>query len=119
MSIKHTLNYWMSKDSAPFGGEFLGFASIAEEAAIGLAVGEEVVAPMFLFQNSTGWGDGVPTSPKFSWVVYVNGTDDHSLYMLFGARDDAVKYAQECILEDTPIDPWKDTYKDRKWCWQN
>lgn len=116
MSMKKTLNYWHRGISR---GEHLGFVNLIKEAYIGLTVGEEVVAPLFLFQDSTGWGDGVPTSAKFSWVLYIKGTDDHSVYMLFGSKEEALKYASEYLYGDYKVDPWDDAYKDRKWQWQN
>ena len=118
MSVIGTLNYWM-RDMKDTRGEFLGFVSLVKEAHFGLVVGDETVAPMFLFQDNTGWGDDVPTSNKFSWVLHIKGTDDHSVYMLFGAKEGAINHAMEFINSDTPLDPWEDMYKGRKWCWQN
>jgi len=118
MSITRTLNYWMTMGS-PFNGEFIGFVNLTDNTGIGLVMGDKVVAPMFLFQNNTGWGDDIPTSNKFSWVLYIKGIDDHSVYMLFGAKEGATQYAMEYITSDTPIDPHNDMYKGRKWCWQN
>ena len=117
MSITTTLNYWMSPRQR---GEFLGFVNLVKEAHFGLVVGDSVIAPMFLFQDNTGWGDGEPTSNKFSWVLHIEGTDDHSIYMLFGAKEGAINYASEYLYNDGRIvDPWEDTYKGRKWNWQN
>lgn len=117
MSVQRVLNYWMRNK---FRGEFLGFVKLVKEAHIGLSIGEEVVAPMFLFQDNTGWGDGEPTSAKFSWVLLIKGTDDHSVYMLFGTKEGALRYASEYLYGDSSVvDPWDGTYKDRKWQWQN
>ena len=113
--MKRTLNYWMKNER----GEFLGFIDLVEEAYIGLKTDCGNIAPMFLFQNATGWGDGEPTSNKFSWVLHVKGTDDHSVYMLFGMKEGAINYALEYIIGDKVLDPWKDEFKGRKWNWQN
>jgi hypothetical protein len=116
-SVKRTLNYWMN--SKPFSGEFLGFVYVSADSHIGLKV-DGFIAPMFLFQNDTGWGDGTPTSKKFSWVLYIKGVDDHSLYMLFGVKEGAIKYANSYILgDDMVVNPHDDEYNGRKWNWQN
>ena len=116
MSVKSMLNYWMSKHQR---GEFIGFVDLIPEAHFGQLTEKENIAPMYLFQDNTGWGDKEQTSNKFSWVLHILGTDDTSVYMLFGAKEGALKYAMELIGSEFPLDPWSDTYKDRKWCWQN
>lgn len=117
MSIKAILNYWMLDRC---NKEFLGFVNLINEAHFGLKVGDSVIAPMFIFQDNTGWGDGEQTSNKFSWVLYIKGTDDISIYMLFGEKKAAINYASNYLGSDSSIiDPWEDNYKGRKWNWQN
>ena len=113
--MKTILNYWMSEKR----GEFLGFVDLVKEAHFGLQTDVGNIAPMFLFQDLTGWGDGEHTSAKFSWVLHVKGTDDHSVYMLFGMKEGAINFASEYIYKDKVLDPWKDEFKGRKWNWQN
>jgi hypothetical protein len=117
MSIQATLNYWMNKKL--FNATLLGFVGAVPEAHFALTVGEEHVCPLFLFQNSMGWGDGTPTSTKFSWVLYAKGTDDHSVYMLFGTKEGALNFAAKYLTGGCLINPFDDEYKGRKWNWQN
>lgn len=115
------LNYWMKRQPATY--EFQGFVNLSPLATaeyMGLKVDQETIIPLFVFQAENGWGDGEPTSNKFSWVLLAKGTDDMSVYMLFGSKKGAVDFASEYIHDGKLLDPSVDTYKkNRKWQWQN
>ena len=119
MDVKNTLNYWLiiSKQLEP--SEFLGFANIDRDAYIGQCVGTEYICPLILFHNPNGWGDATPSSDKYSWVLYAPGVDDSGVYMLFGSKEGAVKFASDYLNGTAIINPSVDTYKGRKWQWQN
>ena len=96
MGAQSVLNWWIGSiiRKRDQRGEFLGFVKLSKDADyIGMNIGDEVVAPLFLFQDKDGWGDETKTSEQFSWVLYVKGVDDHSLYRLFETRDGAIEAA--------------------------
>lgn len=118
--IKSTLNYLSLNAFQYWKGEFLGFADMVKDTCIGFDITEDTcIVPLLLFFYEGGWGAGEPTSSKFPWVVYAKGIDDANCYMLFGEKNAALKFAKEYINGDKVLNPWEDTYKNRKWQWQN
>jgi hypothetical protein len=105
-------------DNHEFQG-FVNFSSLADAEYMGLKVSQETIIPLFIFQAENGWGDGEQTSNKFSWVLLAKGTDDMSVYILFGQKKGALDFASKYLYEGKLLDPSVDTYKNRKWHWQN
>lgn len=96
MGAQSVLNWWLGSivRKRDQRGEFLGFVKLSKDVDyIGMKIGDEVIAPLFLFQDKDGWGDETATSEQFSWVLYVKGIDDHGLYRLFETRDEAIDAA--------------------------
>lgn len=114
---KSMLNYWLLQKQKNW--EFMGFAKIDDDESLGILAGRDLVVPLFVFKPCIGWGDSEPTSAKYPWVLYADGGDDVSYYMLFGQEKAAKECAQEYINTDAVIDFRDGEYKERKWQWQN
>lgn len=117
---KVILNYWMQRlwDN-PEKWEFMGFAQIDPEEAVGIFANNDRVVPLYVFRPEKGWGDSQQTSTKLPWVLYADGGDDSNYYMLFGTKKEAVKCAKEYVDTDAIIDFQTGEYKGRKWQWDN
>jgi hypothetical protein len=119
MNTKNILNYWLNINKQLYHCELLGFSNIEKDTNVGQCVGTEYICPLLLFHNANGWGDSTPSSVKYSWILYAPGVDDIGLYMLFGTKEGALKFASDYLNGSSIINPKSDHYKDRKWQWQN